>query len=115
MKVYFAVAVLFLVAAASALEQPRCGLVFDGAVRGVDVDVQGSTARVFASWTGFEDGSERQRVLRYEWAVISENLATEAVLGTAPPPSAPTSLATKGMSRCAESASLCARLWRSRV
>mmetsp|Transcript_62665 Transcript_62665/g.116548 ORF Transcript_62665/g.116548 Transcript_62665/m.116548 type:complete len:303 (+) Transcript_62665:168-1076(+) len=80
MKVYFAVAVLFLVAAASALEQPRCGLVFDGAVRGVDVDVQGSTARVFASWTGFEDGSERQRVLRYEWAVISENLATEAVL-----------------------------------
>lgn len=64
----------------SALEEgPLCGNVFDGNLRGRDVDVQYSLNSIKAQWDGFENGAERNRVLRYEWAVISQDQYDEAM------------------------------------
>jgi len=41
----------------------------------MDVDVQASLNKLSVSWTGFEDGWEKNRVLRYEWCIISSSLA----------------------------------------
>lgn len=55
-----------------------CGMVLDGA-RAEDAEVQASTSSIAATWSSFEDGMERNRVLRYEWAVISEKIITQDI------------------------------------
>jgi len=70
-------AVLFLLLALALADQAlRCGQVFDG----LNLDVDEFSATKFkASWVGFEDGKEKNRVVRYEWAIISSDQITEAV------------------------------------
>jgi len=76
MKILFLVALVSLAFAAAPL---RCGVIIDGSST-EDVDVQASLSKISASWTGFEDGWEKNRVLRYEWAVISSLLVNSQVL-----------------------------------
>jgi len=71
MKILILVALVSLVVASVPL---RCGTVSDG-ISNQDIDVQASTSRIAASWPGFEDGKERNRILRYEWAVVSSSQA----------------------------------------
>lgn len=75
MKILFLVALVSLAFAATPL---HCGVVIDGS-SSEDIDVQSSLSKISASWPGFEDGWEKNRVLRYEWAVISSSLASNAV------------------------------------
>ena len=68
-------AVLFLfVALACANQALRCGQVFDGLNSDVD---EFSGLKFKASWADFEDGKERNRIVRYEWAIISSDQITE--------------------------------------
>jgi len=77
MKFLFVACLLALAALISA--DGPCGLVRDGLAHGTDLDVQGSTTSVSANWVDFEDGRERNRVLRYEWAVISEKVISPEI------------------------------------
>jgi len=73
MKILLFVALISLAFASAPL---RCGVVNElGEERGVDVDIQASTTKLAASWSGFEDGWEKNRILRYEWCIISSSLA----------------------------------------
>lgn len=57
---------------------PLCGTILDGSSKGIDQSLQFSSVRtISAQWLDFEDNRERNRVLRYEWAVISQNLFSE--------------------------------------
>ena len=70
--------IVLFVAVATASNLIRCGQVIDGL--STDVDTLQVNSRVQASWSGFEDGKERNRIIRYEWAIISSNIATSSVL-----------------------------------
>ena len=73
-------AVLFLfVVLALADQSLRCGQVFDGL--SADIDSVESSQKFKASWSGFEDGKEKNRIVRYEWAIISSDQITDAVTG----------------------------------
>lgn len=78
MKVLCLIFVLFAIAVTAA-DLIRCGQVIDGL--SVDVDFLQVNSRVQASWSGFEDGKERNRIIRYEWAIISSDIASSSVLG----------------------------------
>lgn len=71
---------LVAVAALASASSAPCGVVFDGAHKG-DIDLQRATDSIAAHWFDFEDSLERNRVLRYEWAVISEALVTPVIKG----------------------------------
>jgi hypothetical protein len=71
-------AALASLAIASEPASAPCGVVFDGARKG-DIDLQRATDSIAAHWFDFEDGLERNRVLRYEWAVVSESMTTPAL------------------------------------
>merc|ERR1711934_122513 len=71
----FVVFALF-VAFACAFESNLCsGFVRDGISS--DIDVQSSTSAIKASWSGFTG----EKILRYEWAVVSSKLAPESFSG----------------------------------
>mmetsp|Transcript_72296 Transcript_72296/g.100440 ORF Transcript_72296/g.100440 Transcript_72296/m.100440 type:complete len:344 (+) Transcript_72296:145-1176(+) len=66
---------LFALAANAAVE-PRCPTVYDGLTNGVfDMSTQFSTSSLSANWFGLENSE----VLGYEYAIISESLATKAM------------------------------------
>mmetsp|Transcript_7193 Transcript_7193/g.30644 ORF Transcript_7193/g.30644 Transcript_7193/m.30644 type:complete len:344 (-) Transcript_7193:44-1075(-) len=66
---------LFALAANAAVEL-RCPTVYDGATSGVfDMSTQFSTTSLSANWFGLENSE----VLGYEYAIISDNLATKAM------------------------------------
>eukprot|EP00276_Gloeochaete_wittrockiana_P013783 CAMPEP_0184331460 /NCGR_PEP_ID=MMETSP1089-20130417/790_1 /TAXON_ID=38269 ORGANISM="Gloeochaete wittrockiana, Strain SAG46.84" /NCGR_SAMPLE_ID=MMETSP1089 /ASSEMBLY_ACC=CAM_ASM_000445 /LENGTH=322 /DNA_ID=CAMNT_0026654389 /DNA_START=22 /DNA_END=990 /DNA_ORIENTATION=- len=72
----FAIVLLGLCAVALAMRTtgdytPLCGAVFDGAREGADLQVQGENDKIEAHWSGFENGMEKHRILRYEWAIVS--------------------------------------------
>merc|ERR1712137_996707 len=71
MKIWLLLSMGLFVAVCSSLS---CGVVNDGLK--LDVDIQASTTKLSASWSGFEDGKERNRILRYEWAVVSSSYAS---------------------------------------
>jgi len=75
MKIFLLVALLFSLTFATSVL--HCGVVNDG--NNGDIDVQASTSKLSASWSGFEDGSERNRILRYEWCVISSVFASNSI------------------------------------
>jgi hypothetical protein len=65
-----------LVSLALASAPLRCGTVNElGEDKTLDIDVQASLNKISASWAGFEDGWEKNRVLRYEWCIISSSVA----------------------------------------
>lgn len=66
---------LFALAANAAVE-PRCPTVHDGLTNGVfDMSTQFSTSSLSANWFGLENSE----VLGYEYAIISDSLATKAM------------------------------------
>merc|ERR1712137_696612 len=77
MKIWLLLSMGLFVAVCSSLS---CGVVNDGLK--LDVDIQPSTTKLSASWSGFEDGKERNRILRYEWAVVSSSYASGLEAGT---------------------------------
>merc|ERR1711976_244628 len=76
MKIWLLLSLALFVAVCSSLP---CGFVNDGLK--LDVDVQSSTTKLSASWFGFEDGKESNRILRYEWAVVSSSQAKSLEAG----------------------------------
>jgi len=76
MKILFFVALVSLALASAPL---RCGTVNElGEDKTLDIDVQASTSRLSVSWAGFEDGWEKNRILKYEWCIISSAVASRS-------------------------------------
>jgi len=75
MRAVWLVALLGLAGLALAFDLP-CPTVVDGSQLRFDIDEQSSPNEISANWFG----AQPQDVLRYEWAVISDNLLTEAML-----------------------------------
>eukprot|EP01096_Ripella_sp_DP13-Kostka_P000496 TRINITY_DN1054_c0_g1_i1.p2 TRINITY_DN1054_c0_g1~~TRINITY_DN1054_c0_g1_i1.p2 ORF type:complete len:343 (+),score=155.93 TRINITY_DN1054_c0_g1_i1:66-1031(+) len=59
---------------------PLCGAVFDGAREGVDLQVQSENDKIEAHWSGFENGMEKHRIIRYEWAIVSSKKLLPAAI-----------------------------------
>jgi hypothetical protein len=57
----------------------QCGYVYDWGTE--NIGQQYSTNFISASWAGFQDteNEENNNKIRYEWAIISEKLATDAI------------------------------------
>jgi len=74
--VKFLIFTIVVVGVVSSIDNaPLCGVIRDGDAD-VDLDVQFHDNKISASWAGFEDGKERNRVLKYEWAIVSESMMT---------------------------------------
>jgi len=58
----------------------KCGKIWDGNTRFVEIDHTLSLTRLTANWYGFED--KNKTVIHYQYAIISHNQATPAILAS---------------------------------
>jgi len=69
-----------LVVLFSSVESLKCGKIWDGNTHSREIDHTLSLTRLTANWAGFSDGNKS--VIHYQYAIISHNQATPAILAS---------------------------------
>jgi len=78
---------LFVLAAAKDFEDDgfvKCGYLYDGITREKDVGRQKKSYPISANWKGFTHDEDKDAKIKYQFAIVSQEVLTETILHSGP-------------------------------